>query len=208
MSKQTETLKLALEALKKAKQHIWLGDEKGIAANIQCTQTITVVEKALAQQEREPVANGKLKVTLQDTPTEIELAQYKRMLQAACADLGAINEALGLDPNDGGAEPILLAIEELRGRSQEPMAWMVYTLDGTSVCVTDNPSSFTPEHRALPLYTTPPPVPEAHKRKPLTDEQADSIINGLRTCLHLDSKRVFLKTWLRDWAAHGIKGDA
>jgi hypothetical protein len=95
------------------------------------------------------------------------LAQYKKMLQAACADLGAINEALGLDPNDGGAESILFAIEELRGRSQEPMAWMVYTLDGTSVCVTDNPKSFTPEHRALPLYTTPP------QRKPLTDEQIE-----------------------------------
>jgi len=36
---------------------------------------------------------------------------------------------------------------------QEPVAWMVYTLDGKSVCVTDNPADFTPEHRALPLYT-------------------------------------------------------
>jgi hypothetical protein len=49
------------------------------------------------------------------------------------------------------------------------------------------------------VYTTP------QQRKPLTDEQADSIIDGLRTCLHRDSKRDFLKTWLRDWAAHGIK---
>lgn len=49
---------------------------------------------------------------------------------------------------------------------------------------------------------------KASRQKPLTDEQADSIINGLRTCLHLDSKRVFLRTWLRDWADHGIKGDA
>ena len=112
--------------------------------------------QAKPKPEQEPVANGKLKVTLQDTPTEIELAQYKRMFETACAELGAINEALGLDPNDGGAEPILFAIEELKGRSQEPVAWMVYTLDGTSVCVTDNPADFTPEHRALPLYTTPP----------------------------------------------------
>ena len=40
--------------------------------------------------------------------------------------------------------------------TQEPVAWMVYTLDGKSVCVTDNPTDFTDEHRALPLYTTPP----------------------------------------------------
>ena len=128
-------------------------------------------DKKLAQPEQEPVANGKLKVTLQDTPTEIELSQYKKMLQAACADLGAINDALGIDPNDGGAEPIILAIEELKGRSQEPMAWMVYTLDGTSVCVTDNPSSFTPEHRALPLYTTPP----QRTWVGLTDEEREEI---------------------------------
>ena len=43
--------------------------------------------------------------------------------------------------------------------TNEPIAWMVYTLDGKSVCVTDNPSDFTPEHRALPLYTTPPQRP-------------------------------------------------
>ena len=40
-------------------------------------------------------------------------------------------------------------------QQSQPIAWMVYTLDGTSVCVTDNPTDFTPEHRALPLYTAP-----------------------------------------------------
>jgi hypothetical protein len=39
---------------------------------------------------------------------------------------------------------------------QEPVAWMVYTLDGKSVCVTDNPADFSEAHRALPLYTHPP----------------------------------------------------
>jgi len=41
-------------------------------------------------------------------------------------------------------------------QEQEPVAWMVYTQDGKSVCVTDNPADFTDEHRALPLYTHPP----------------------------------------------------
>ena len=43
------------------------------------------------------------------------------------------------------------------------------------------------------------------QRKPLKDEQADQIIGGLQTCHHQSSKREFLKVWLRDWAAHGIK---
>lgn len=51
----------------------------------------------------------------------------------------------------------LVAEERERGARvyDEPVAWMVYTLDGQSVCVTDNPADFTPKHRALPLYTTP-----------------------------------------------------
>lgn len=46
-----------------------------------------------------------------------ERASMTRMFHAACADLGAINEALGLDPDDGGAEPIIDAIEELKARA-------------------------------------------------------------------------------------------
>ena len=46
--------------------------------------------------------------------------QYRRMFEAACVDLGRINEALGLDPDDGGADPILDAIEELRATPALP----------------------------------------------------------------------------------------
>ncbi|KVT68878.1 hypothetical protein [Burkholderia ubonensis] len=46
-----------------------------------------------------------------------ELASMTRMFHAACHDLGLINEALGLDPDDGGAAPILDAIAELKGRA-------------------------------------------------------------------------------------------
>lgn len=48
-----------------------------------------------------------------------DLASTTRMFHAACAGLGAINEALGLDPNDGGAEPILDAIGELKRERDE-----------------------------------------------------------------------------------------
>jgi hypothetical protein len=66
-----------------------------------------------------------------------------------------------------GAENILwvqrraeIEVEYLRAalaqEEQEPVAWMVYTLDGKSVCVTDNPADFAEGHRALPLYPHPP----------------------------------------------------
>ena len=37
----------------------------------------------------------------------------------------------------------------------EPVAWMVYTEDGKSVYVTDNPTDIQQGQRALPLYTKP-----------------------------------------------------
>lgn len=42
--------------------------------------------------------------------------QYRRMFHAACTELGTINQALGLDPDAGGAAPILAAIEQLRAQ--------------------------------------------------------------------------------------------
>jgi hypothetical protein len=38
-------------------------------------------------------------------------------------------------------------------QEQEPVAWMVYTQDGQSVYVTDNPTDIQEGQRALPLYT-------------------------------------------------------
>ena len=39
--------------------------------------------------------------------------------------------------------------------NQEPAAWMVYTQDGKSVYITDNPTDIESNQRALPLYVTP-----------------------------------------------------
>lgn len=58
---------------------------------------------------------NKLKVTLQDT----EADSYKRMFESACVDLGLINEALGLDPDDGGSGPIIEAIKALQERADQ-----------------------------------------------------------------------------------------
>ena len=55
-----------------------------------------------------------LQVTLQDHPADAELARYKRMFESACVALGEVSDALGVDPNEGGSDPILAAIAELK----------------------------------------------------------------------------------------------
>ena len=47
------------------------------------------------------------------------------------------------------------------GPVQEPVAWMVYTQDGQSVYVTDNPTDIQEGQRALPLYVPPQQVQES-----------------------------------------------
>ena len=82
---------------------------------------------------------------------------------------------------------------------QEPVAWMVYTLDGQSVCVTDNPADFTDEHRVLPLFTAPP------QRKPLTEEEIDALFHDWNAHCYgspVESHRRFARVVE---AAHGIK---
>lgn len=51
---------------------------------------------------------------MSNSSDQTTLDQYRRMFQAACSALGEISDALGVDPDEGGAEPILAAIEELR----------------------------------------------------------------------------------------------
>jgi hypothetical protein len=62
---------------------------------------------------------------------------------------------------DGAPETVAALRAALAQPEQEPVAWMVYTQDGKSVCVTDNPADFVAS-RSLPLYTHPP------RREPLT----------------------------------------
>ena len=56
-----------------------------------------------------------------------------------------------------GLDAIAFVAEFKAAQQQaEPVAWMVYTKDGQSVYVTDNPTDIQEAQRALPLYTTPP----------------------------------------------------
>ncbi|WP_254218023.1 helix-turn-helix domain-containing protein [Burkholderia multivorans] len=108
-----------------------------------------------------------------------ELESMTRMFHAACHDLGLINEALGLDPDDGGAEPILDAIAELRAQiasaqTDEPVAWAVYN-GWSRICfyMTEEDardhaqkaqknydlSGLLAAFRVVPLYAAPQPSP-------------------------------------------------
>ena len=53
---------------------------------------------------------------------------------------------------------------------QEPVAWMVYTQDGKSVCVTDHPADFI-EWRSFPLYTHPP----RREWRGVTEKEIDAV---------------------------------
>ena len=64
--------------------------------------------------------SGGMAVDFGSDPTMLE--QYRRMFYAACGALGEISDALGLNPHEGGAAPILAAIEQLREQVAGP--WM------------------------------------------------------------------------------------
>lgn len=76
----------------------------------------------------------------------------------------------------------------------EPVAWMVYTLDGTSVCVTDNPADFTPEHSAFPIYTH----HLNHKFIGLTDKEREEAWNKCDPYYDIDDFAEVIEAMLRE----------
>ena len=59
--------------------------------------------------------------------------------------------------------------EQYKSADTEPVAWMVYTKDGQSAFVTDNPTDIGDGQRALPLLLP---------RRPLTDDQIKAAVMG------------------------------
>jgi len=64
--------------------------------------------------------------------------------------------------------------EDVEQSTDAPVAWMVYTKDGMSVYVTDNPTDITDGQQALPLYTTPP----QRQWVGLTDAEMDAVTDA------------------------------
>lgn len=132
---------------------------------------------------------GKLKVTLEDRPIDIELAQYKRMFEAACSALGEVSDALGCDPEEGGAEPLLAAIAELKTSKQEqgePVAWTDENVIAWCLARGIKAAEGTPQ-----------------QRKPLTDEQIDKAWRSVDYTVPWEQHRIDIARAIE--AAHGIK---
>ena len=69
--------------------------------------------------------------------------------------------------------------------AQEPVAWMVYNKEGTSVMVTDNPTDISDGMRALPLYTAPPTQPAFTQEPPAkTGARIQAIVTSCLGCTH------------------------
>ena len=99
-------------------------------------------------------------------------------------------EALDSDNPDiqlRAATALRAAIDQ--AEKQKPVAWMVYTLDGQSVCVTDNPADFTDKHRALPLYTAPGP----------NEDYERGFVDGMQEQMKTSVDRAVNATCKREW---------
>jgi hypothetical protein len=73
----------------------------------------------------------------------------------------------------GGANHIHTCSPQQEAKD-EPVAWMVYTQEGQSAFVTDNPAVIHPSQRALPLYATP-----QRTWVGLTDEEIEDFVSAL-----------------------------
>jgi hypothetical protein len=129
-----EAMKQALDALKKAKDDadnylVTSQQDVRIMGHI-----VSLIEAELAKPEQEPVA-----WMVRDS---IDGSWYPCAFENPA---GAIK---------GESKPLYAVPQQ--AEKQEPIAWMVYTLDGASAFVTDNPNDFTELHSCFALYTAPP----------------------------------------------------
>ena len=96
----------------------------------------------------QPAANAEPR---DDDPTTRE--EYRNMFHAAVSSLAAISDALGCDPDEGGAEPIIAAIKDLKGDSScaEPFGYFRVTPFGWEDCAET-------DEGAIALYERPAPT--------------------------------------------------
>jgi len=154
----TEAMKLALEALEAflrfaAIHHDgpdtsdkYLAEDYAVEGFRKARQVLPALRTAIETAEK-PTGKQSLQVEQEPVAWYYEIDQSKTIAFAPDRDPNIPWQPLYKHP-----APV-----------SDPVAWMVYTLDGQSVCVTDNPADFGESHRALPLYTTPPA-----QRQPLT----------------------------------------
>jgi hypothetical protein len=97
----------------------------------------------------------------------------RELMQQALDALKVMRPACFAETTLKAADTAITALrDKLAQPEQEPVAWMVYTQDGQSVYVTDNPIDIQEGQRDLPIYSTPPPCPtcEALARTVMLDQ--------------------------------------
>ena len=133
---------------------------------------ITTLRAALAEPVQEPVATTQQRT--EDTPP----SDYRR----------GYWDGFAIGKREGRIEA------EDAAKQAEPVAWMVYTQDGKSAYVTDNPTDLKDGQDAYALF------PGPFERKPLTDEQIMEMYSEPRS----DAEMIeFARAIER---AHGIGG--
>jgi hypothetical protein len=173
MTDLRDAARQALELLKELQGGCTDSDDGTVEAlTVWCPEVIENLEAALEQPEQ---ATGKesLQVGQEEPEGGWQSAPSPQVTQRI-ADMPMSEYRRGV--NDGFKlglrEGRIKAEDEMREQpEQEPVAWMVYTQDGKSVCVTDNPADFI-EWRSFPLYTHPP----RREWRGLTEEEIQSVI--------------------------------
>jgi hypothetical protein len=113
---QADHAKLEIGQLKERLREIGSGEIMAQMARLEEALRISQARIGGARMDAARVEAGGLTPAAPAAPAEpnAELEAMTRMFMDACSSLGLITEALGLDPNEGGHEPILDAIEELK----------------------------------------------------------------------------------------------
>jgi hypothetical protein len=98
---------------------------------------------------------------------------------------------------------------EMKPEQAEPVAWMVYTEDGKSAYVTDNPHDLVGAYKAFALYTR-PPRRETEQEPVVVNAEALELISEAAEVL--DKVRVSCDAWekygLRDYLPDELAGTA
>jgi hypothetical protein len=123
----------------------------------------------------------------------IEIGLIEQLLDDPDCELTSMDMEYWGPMHDKLREKLLAAQQTV---PSEAVAWMVYTDDGQSAYVTDNPVDVKPTQRALPLFTESPP-----QRKPLLADEVDKIADSMA-----GHDRYTFTAAIE--AAHGITGES
>lgn len=163
----TETYKTAINFLK----------QKALSLDSMSEPVHNAVTQYTADQYKAQAVDVRVAIARLEQPE----ASHETLFMAACSDLGLISQTLGIDPDNGGAVPIMDAIAEMQSRLKlyegaviyplEPKAWEIsYKNPETGESKTivfmhnaiDDYRMFDPDATSAPLCTHKPTSAMSH----------------------------------------------